>query len=84
MGKTLENLDISNCSLTDKSCSSIAHHCQAIEALGLRNVREITGAPLATLFTDDERCRNICAVTFSGSKKVKIVAIKMCVNVYLK
>ena len=70
MTKTLANLDVSNCAITDESCASIARHCQAIEALGLRNVREITGAPLARLFNDGERNKNITAVTFSGSKKV--------------
>lgn len=66
----MESLDLSSCTLTDESCQSIARHCQCIEELGLRNVREITGVPLNQLFQDKERAKNIRAVTLSGSRKV--------------
>ena len=69
-GKAIESLDLSSCTLTDESCQSIARHCQCIEELGLRNLREITGVPLNQLFQDRERAKNIRAVTLSGSRKV--------------
>lgn len=69
-GRTLESLDLSNCNLTDETCVSIVRHCQCIEVLGLRNLREITGTPLNKLFTDRERRKSITGITMSGSRKV--------------
>jgi hypothetical protein len=69
-GKRLQSLDLSNCTLTDEACASIAKHCQCIEALGLGNMREITGTPLNQLFTDRERREHITGVTLSGSRNV--------------
>ena len=69
-GKRLQSLDLSNCTLTDEACASIAKHCQCIEALGLGNMREITGTPLNRLFTDRERREHITGVTLSGSRNV--------------
>lgn len=79
-GKTLENLDLSNCNLTDEACVSIVKHCQCIKVLGLSNVKEITGAPLNKLFTDRERRKDITGVTMSGSRKVYILidVVSMC------
>ena len=87
MGKTLEDLDVSNCAVSDNSCEHIARHCQAIKALGFRNIRTITGAPLIRLFTDKERRKNVTAVTLSGSKEVSQVDFQtnecVCVCVFV-
>ena len=81
MGKTLEDLDVSNCAVSDNSCEHIARHCQAIKALGFRNIRTITGAPLIRLFTDKERRKNVTAVTLSGSKEVSQIVPGRLMNV---
>ena len=66
----LQSLDLSNCTITDESCRSIAQHCSCLEELDLKNIRQITGVPLRRLFLDKERAKNIRTVTLSGSREV--------------
>ena len=70
-------MDVSNCSITDRTFASITNYCRCIEVLGLRNLREVEGTPLVRLFQDGERAKNITAVTLSGSKKVHLMS---CIN----
>ena len=70
-GTTLESLDISNCmSLTDQSCASIARHCVALEVLGMRNLKELSGDGLSKFFRDKRRASNFRSITLSGTKNV--------------
>ena len=66
--------DVSNCvSLTEQACSSISNHCTALEVLGLRNLRSITGKGLEKFFIDKKRAKNFRIITLSGSKFVNII-----------
>lgn len=72
-GSTLMNFDISNCpSLTDQSCASISRYCMALEVLGMRNLKAITGEGLSQFFLDKKRADKFQKILLSGSKNVII------------
>lgn len=65
--------NVSTCEdLTDQSCASISEHCMVLEVLGLRNLKNITGSGLSSLFLDEKRAKQFRSISLSGSKKVSV------------
>ena len=83
MGDTLVDLDISSClELTDQSCASISRHCVALEALGLKNHREMKGMDLIKFFQDKTRAKNFRSISMSGSKNVSYIHVHILCSTF--